>query len=102
MLSGLGLREREIAVATSRRPRRRGLRSSSLAEMTFELARPDAPAQAVVDAALALVRVEVEAAHLGYSSPWRLAALLEAVDREPTADERYAPSPRSTRGATRA
>ncbi len=38
---------------------------------------------------------------VAYTSPWRNAGLLEAVD----ADEEpapYAPSPRSTRGATRA
>jgi hypothetical protein len=70
--------------------------------MTLELVPPGGDAHAVVDAALTLVPVELEPAHLGYASPWRLAALLEAVGRKAAADERYAPSPRSTRGATRA
>jgi hypothetical protein len=70
--------------------------------MPFELVRPNGEAQGLVDAALALVPVELEAANVGFSSPWRRAALLEAVDREPCWGERYALSPRSTRGATRA
>jgi hypothetical protein len=37
----------------------------------------------------------------GYESAWRRAASREAVDNEPVA-RRYARSPRSTRGATRA
>jgi hypothetical protein len=38
-----------------------------------------------------------------YASPWRRAAAREAVDNQPArAQSRYAPSPRSTRGATRA
>jgi hypothetical protein len=68
----------------------------------FELVHPDGAAQRLVDAALALAPVELDAANVGYSSPWRRAALLEAVDRDPCSDERYALSPRSTRGATRA
>ena len=35
-----------------------------------------------------------------YRNPWRRTALREATDNEPV--PRYAPSPRSTRGATRA
>jgi hypothetical protein len=35
-----------------------------------------------------------------YRQPWRVAGLLEGVDDD--ADVGYAPSPRSTRGATRA
>ena len=68
--------------------------------MVLELVRRDGDAQAAVDAALALVPLDLEVVHLGYSSQWRLAALVEAVDREPSAEARYAPSPRSTRGAT--
>ena len=68
--------------------------------MVLELVRRDGDAQTAVDAALALVPLELETVHLGYSSQWRLAALVEAVDREPGAEARYAPSPRSTRGAT--
>jgi hypothetical protein len=37
----------------------------------------------------------------GYESAWRRAASREAVDNHPMA-QRYARSPRSTRGATRA
>lgn len=37
----------------------------------------------------------------GYESAWRRAALREGVEDEPVA-QRYARSPRSTRGATRA
>jgi hypothetical protein len=70
--------------------------------MALELVPPDGGAQAAVEAALELASVAPERANVGYSSPWRVAALLEAADREPCADERYAPSPRSTRGATRA
>jgi hypothetical protein len=36
-----------------------------------------------------------------YTSPWRRIAAREAVDNQP-GPARYAPSPRSTRGATRA
>jgi hypothetical protein len=68
--------------------------------MVLELVRRDGDALAAVDAALALAPLELETVHLGYSSRWRLAALVEAVDREPGAEARYAPSPRSTRGAT--
>jgi hypothetical protein len=68
----------------------------------FELVPPDGEAEGLVDAALELVPVELEPANVGYSSPWRRAALLEAVDRDSCSDERYALSPRSTRGATRA
>jgi hypothetical protein len=38
-----------------------------------------------------------------YTSPWRRTAAREAVDNQPPRPSaRYAPSPRSTRGATRA
>ena len=70
--------------------------------MPLELVPPDRDADAAVAAALALAPVQLEPSDAGYGSPWRLAALLEAVDPERCADERYAPSPRSTRGATRA
>jgi hypothetical protein len=36
-----------------------------------------------------------------YASPWRVTALAESVDRE-SVEAAYVPSPRSTRGATRA
>lgn len=68
--------------------------------MVLELVRRDGDAQAAVDAALALVPLELETVHVGYSSRWRLAGLVEAVDLDPGAEAPYAPSPRSTRGAT--
>jgi hypothetical protein len=70
--------------------------------MAFELVPRDAAAQAVLDAALELARLDLDRPTAASSSPWRRAALDEAVERDPNADERYAPSPRSTRGATRA
>jgi hypothetical protein len=70
--------------------------------MALELVPPDHAAQAALQAALALVPLDIEPARPASSSPWRLAAVAEGVDREPAADDRYAPSPRSTRGATRA
>ncbi len=50
--------------------------------------------------ALTKVGVRVGAAPSSYVSSWRRAAAREGVDNEPVA--RYARSPRSTRGATRA
>jgi hypothetical protein len=55
--------------------------------------------------AVALARVGVEASGLppGYASCWRRAGFAEAVEREPAPESApYAPSPRSSRGATRA
>ncbi len=56
---------------------------------------------ALVGRALASARAGFAATNSGYDSAWRRAAAREAVDRQP-AVVRYAPSPRSTRGATRA
>jgi hypothetical protein len=70
--------------------------------MAHELVPPNREAEAATDAALALARIGVEPARPGDASTWRLAAALEAVDRAPVVCDRYALSPRSTRGATRA
>ena len=56
---------------------------------------------AVVQRALATVQAELVMTPAGYSSAWKRAAAREAIDRQP-AVVRYARSPRSTRGATRA
>jgi hypothetical protein len=66
---------------------------------------PAAPAtRAAVLAALTAAGVDLAPEPDRYQSPWRTAALTEGVDRSaPDAGEpRYALSPRSTRGATRA
>lgn len=52
-------------------------------------------------AALDRAGVSLEPRPPGYESAWRRAASREAVDNEPEA-RRYARSPRSTRGATKA
>ncbi len=66
----------------------------------------DAPARAAVAAALTAACVELGPVATQYRSAWRLAALAESVERggtEPApGDDRYALSPRSTRGAMRA
>jgi hypothetical protein len=59
----------------------------------------DAEREALV-VALRRVGVGLERRSPSHDSAWRQAAAREAVDPEP--GERYAPSPRSTRGATRA
>jgi hypothetical protein len=51
--------------------------------------------------ALQKAGVSLEPGPRGYESAWRLVASCEAVDNEPLA-QRYARSPRSTRGATSA
>jgi hypothetical protein len=67
-------------------------------EITPELA--DAEREAL-RAALGKAGVSLEPRPHGYDSAWRRAALREAVDDGLVA-QRYARSPRSTRGATRA
>jgi hypothetical protein len=52
--------------------------------------------------AFALAGVRLDRAPAAYTSEWRRAAACEAVGGELSAPRRYAPSPRSTRGATRA
>lgn len=51
--------------------------------------------------ALARAALRLDGPSEAYASPWRRRAALEAVDNEPE-PTRYARSPRSTRGATRA
>jgi hypothetical protein len=51
--------------------------------------------------ALARVGLSLEKAHQAYRSPWRRTAIEEALDPE-AEPALYTPSPRSTRGATRA
>jgi hypothetical protein len=60
--------------------------------------------QQAVRHALVRAGIRLDALALPYLSAWRRAAALESVDNEPDASRsgRYAPSPRSTRGATRA
>lgn len=70
--------------------------------MGLDLDPADGRAQAALDHALSLASIELDPGFPGYASPWRVAALAESVERDPRADESYAPSPRSTRGATRA
>jgi hypothetical protein len=57
--------------------------------------------QVAVQAALARAGVHIDGRPESYRSSWRRAAVREAVDAQPTL-ARYARSPRSTRGATRA
>jgi hypothetical protein len=57
--------------------------------------------RAALDRALVRAGIRVEAASEALSSPWLRKGVSEAVDRQPPV-ARYAPSPRSTRGATRA
>jgi hypothetical protein len=61
---------------------------------------PDAERQAVGHA-LERAGIWLDARPAAYASPWWRTAALEAVDNAPV-PARYAPSPRSTRGATRA
>jgi hypothetical protein len=56
---------------------------------------------AAVEHALADAGIRLGDVPETYVSPWSRAAVREAVDNEPRTS-RYAPSPRSTRGATRA
>jgi hypothetical protein len=55
---------------------------------------------AALHRALATLGVHLDGQPEAYRSAWRRTALREATDNEPV--PRYAPSPRSTRGATRA
>jgi hypothetical protein len=55
---------------------------------------------AALHRALATLGVRLDGQPEAYRSAWRRTALREATDNEPV--PRYAPSPRSTRGATRA
>jgi hypothetical protein len=57
--------------------------------------------RAAVEVALVRAGVPLQEPPAGYLSRWRRAAAREAVENEP-ARARYALSPRSTRGATRA
>lgn len=57
--------------------------------------------QAGLRQALALAGVRIAVTQEALNGAWFRAAVREAVDREPVV-ARYAPSPRSTRGATRA
>ena len=70
--------------------------------MPIELT-PSAAARdvAVVRSALEAVGIPVDPAFRRPLSAWARAALREAVENEPVGP-RYAPSPRNTRGATRA
>jgi hypothetical protein len=56
--------------------------------------------------ALARVGVQLESAGVPYDTAWRQAAVAEAIDdvahASPADSPAYTPSPRSTRGATRA
>ena len=56
---------------------------------------------AVRDALAHALLHETGDAYAGYGEPWRRAALEDAVSRAED-ESGYAPSPRSTRGATRA
>jgi hypothetical protein len=58
-------------------------------------------AQTAVVRALATAGVRMQREPDVYASPWRRAGAREAVECQPPV-ARYAPSPRSTRGATRA
>jgi hypothetical protein len=59
------------------------------------------PESTVLRRAIESVQAGFVTSHPGYESAWRKTATREAADRLP-AVARYAPSPRSTRGATRA
>jgi hypothetical protein len=61
------------------------------------LPEPDAAAREAAFRAVAAVTRAEQLAAAGYGSDWRRAALAEGVERDPG----YAPSPRSSRGATR-
>lgn len=62
---------------------------------------PSEPDLAAIRRALARAGIRPDGQSEAYSSEWRLAAAREATDNQPAA-ARFAPSPRSTRGATRA
>ena len=71
--------------------------------MGIDVVPPLGPAeQQVVTIGLARAGMRLDGVHVAYASAWRRAAAREAVDSTPPAPARYAPSPRSTRGATRA
>ena len=75
--------------------------------MDFDAVPPlTAPESEAIRHALARVGVRLESARVPYDSAWRHAAVAEATDdvehTSPAALAPYAPSPRSTRGATRA
>lgn len=60
----------------------------------------DEPGQQAVIEALKQAGVRIEAMPGAYESAWRAAGLRDGVESDEAED--YAPSPRSTRGATRA
>ncbi len=60
----------------------------------------DGPGKEAVIEALGRAGVRVEVAPAAYASAWRAAGLRDGVEGDDA--EGYAPSPRSTRGATRA
>ena len=69
--------------------------------MTLEVVPPVSEDEnAALRRGLATLGVRLEGQPDAYRSAWRRTALREATDNEPV--RRYAPSPRSTRGATRA
>jgi hypothetical protein len=65
-----------------------------------------APESEAIRDVLSRVGVQLEPARVPYDSAWRQAGVAEATDdvehASPAALPPYAPSPRSTRGATRA
>jgi hypothetical protein len=61
---------------------------------------PEAERRALRDA-LARSGIRIDSVSEAFTAAWFRAAVREAVDRSPAAG-RYAPSPRRTRGATRA
>ena len=69
--------------------------------MAIEVVPPVAEGESVaLRRGLATLGLRLDGQPEAYRSAWRRAALREATDNEPA--PRYAPSPRSTRGATRA
>lgn len=70
-------------------------------ELEFVPSPRSGEAEAVL-AALDEAGIASDLAPTGRDNAWRAAALAEAVDRDPRDVDGYAPSPRSTRGATRA
>ena len=69
--------------------------------MAIEVVPPVSAAESVaLRRALATLAVRLDGQPEAYRSAWRRTALREATDNEPV--PRYALSPRSTRGATRA
>ena len=55
-----------------------------------------------VAAGLSAADIDLVPGQQPYRSAWRLAGLVEALDREPRFPAGYAPSPRSSLGAARA